>query len=156
MSFWSPLPFDNDDAADWLSDLLEQDEVKPIADAFCAVTRPSSYGEDSYVEIPEACAAVAAAQVLCVVTNLSDDVNVDRQDARELHASIRDWATQFAGRRLSEKWFSSAIQALSAAHSSSSSELYEVWMQSNQFDEWQKSIHDLVSYFEQRLSATTP
>ena len=52
MGAWSHGPFDNDDAADWLSELLEQDSMTMIVDAFCAVTRPAnSEDDDDYIEI---------------------------------------------------------------------------------------------------------
>jgi Domain of unknown function (DUF4259) len=153
MGTWSHEPFANDDAADWLTDLLEQDELKPIVDAFCAVTRPEADpdDDDEYIEIPEGAIAIAAAQAFCVMTDLETDLNAASEEARQTHQDIRKWAEQFSGRKLGTKWFSTALEALVQIKRAEVSELFEVWQESDAFQSWQSSVDGLISYYKYRL-----
>ena len=62
MGTWDAGPYDNDDASDWLEDLLEADPAEwsdIIAETLTAVV-----DWDEYLEYPEAAEAVAAAAVV--------------------------------------------------------------------------------------------
>lgn len=61
MSVWGPGPFENDDAADWLSEVEEEPSLEVIDDAVSEVADPANVG---YVEIPDGAVAVAAAELL--------------------------------------------------------------------------------------------
>jgi Domain of unknown function (DUF4259) len=152
MGAWSHLPFDNDDAADWVSELLEQDSMTMIVDAFCAVTRPtnSEDNEDEYIELPEASTAVAAAQVLRLLTETPSKV-VDDETSDELTTEIRDWSQQFEALKPTRKWYAAALEALRASTHKKNSELYEVWYESTEFGPWKKSVDGLSIYFKQQL-----
>ncbi len=68
MSVWGPGPFDNDDAADWLSELEDEREEETgaelLEDAVSEVAAPENVG---YVEIPEGAMAVAAAELVALL-----------------------------------------------------------------------------------------
>lgn len=68
MSVWGPGPFENDDAADWLSELEEELEeesgAEALEDALSEVAGPENVG---YVEIPDGAIAVAAAELLALL-----------------------------------------------------------------------------------------
>jgi hypothetical protein len=62
MGTWDAGPYDNDDASDWLEDLLEADPAEwsdIIAETLTAVV-----DWDEYLEYPEAAEAVAAAAIV--------------------------------------------------------------------------------------------
>ena len=153
MGAWSHGPFDNDDAADWLSELLEQDSMTMIVDAFCAVTRPAnSEDDDGYIEIPEASIAVAAAQVLRLITDLiKNTANGETSD--EPSPEIRDWCQQFQTLKPTRKWYVAALEALHASAHRKNSELYEVWNGSTEYGEWRESIEGLRTYFKHELKS---
>jgi hypothetical protein len=60
MGTWSHESFGNDDACDWVAELKEHDDfsfVESTIDALISVG-------DEFLEAPEACAAIAAAEVV--------------------------------------------------------------------------------------------
>lgn len=61
MSVWGPLPHENDDAADWLAEYLEEPTVVGLNDAFDEV---SGLDREDYLEITEGAVAVMAAAVV--------------------------------------------------------------------------------------------
>lgn len=154
MGAWSLQPFDNDDAADWLAELLEQDCMTMIVDAFCAVTRPANDvdddDDDEYIELPEASIAVAAALVLRLISQPGYKV-ADEAVSDQLLEDIRSWCQQFATLKATRKWYAAALEALKAATDKNNSELYEVWYESTEFGQWKKSVDSLSIYFKQQL-----
>lgn len=68
MSVWGPGPFENDDAADWLSEfdgeLGEESGAELLEEALSEVADPENVG---YVEIPDGAIAVAAAELLALL-----------------------------------------------------------------------------------------
>jgi hypothetical protein len=73
MSIWGPGPFENDDAADWLTDLDEEPSLATIEEALTELVHPAHVG---YAEIPECCTAVAAAEVLARLVEASYESDV--------------------------------------------------------------------------------
>jgi hypothetical protein len=69
MSIWGADPFENDDASDWLSELEDEPSLEMIEEAFLEVIDASDVG---YIEIPECCIAIAAAEVLTILFGISD------------------------------------------------------------------------------------
>ncbi len=117
--------FDNDDALDWLEALLESDGVGLIMGAL-----DDALAAD-YLEIPEASAALVAAEVLA---------------ARNLRASaalpeeLRGW-TERADLVLTEQILARAQAAV--ARVATDSELAEVWGESGAAEQWRASLVDL-------------
>jgi hypothetical protein len=73
MSIWGPGPFENDDAADWLTELDEAPDLGSIEDAVSELADPAHVG---YAEVPECCEAVAAAEVLAQLFEASCDTDM--------------------------------------------------------------------------------
>src|SRR5258708_20240958 len=61
MSIWEPGPFENDDAADWVTEVEEDPGLELIEDALSEVADPAHVG---YLEIPDGAIAVAAAELV--------------------------------------------------------------------------------------------
>ncbi len=61
MSVWGALPAENDDAADWLGEFVEEPTIVALNDAFDGVLSSDS---DDYLEITECAVAVIAAAVV--------------------------------------------------------------------------------------------
>lgn len=65
MGTWGYGCFENDDALDWVSNELEgADDIAVVADALQKV---AGWEEDEYLELPEAAAALAGAEVLAAL-----------------------------------------------------------------------------------------
>lgn len=61
MSVWGPRPVDNDDAADWLADFIDEASVVALSDAFDDVL---GEGGEHYLEVTEGAIALMAAEVV--------------------------------------------------------------------------------------------
>ena len=123
--------FENDDALDWVWELKEAEDTFILEDTLSQVI-----DGDDYIEAPECCCAIAAAEVVAAllrrpVDNLPDDV-----------------ATYVAqiGVAPSKKLVGLALRALDRIKSNS--ELQELWSDSAEADTWFASIEEL----EERLS----
>lgn len=62
MGAWGTGPFENDDAADWLAELADSDDLEAIEEAFDAQEI-----DDSYLEAPEGSCIVAAAEIVAAL-----------------------------------------------------------------------------------------
>ena len=117
--------FDNDDALDWLEELLASDGAGLIMGALDDALAAE------YLEIPEASAALVAAEVLA---------------ARNLRASaalpeaLRRW-TERADIVLTAQMLARAQTAV--ARVARESELAEAWAETEAADQWQASLADL-------------
>lgn len=119
MSIWGPLPYENDDAADWLADLDDEPELVFIHEAFDEVL-----GVDAspYLEVTEGAQAVAAAAVVAdLLEGVTDEelIGADCMDdlleqARRMHPSA---IASMAWR---------ALRALAAVSRADGSELAEL------------------------------
>ncbi|HMP03763.1 MAG TPA: DUF4259 domain-containing protein [Gemmatales bacterium] len=63
MGAWGTGSFDNDDAGDWVVELEAAEDFSPISSAFDAVLEVG----DDYLELPEAGAGIAAAEVVAAL-----------------------------------------------------------------------------------------
>lgn len=80
MSFWGPRPYENDDAADWLSELENDPCLELVQEALLEVVDAADVG---YVEIPECCIAVAAAEVLANLIDMSGNGQLLEEETAE-------------------------------------------------------------------------
>jgi hypothetical protein len=125
---WGTGTFDNDDAADWVYELLESADLVPARQAMAA-----TMDSDGWLEIPEVSRAVAAASVVAAgfdgyVTGLPDEV----VEWLEYHPD----AGTLADARL-------AIDALERV-ASVDSELREVWLEAANGPAWVEEIARLA------------
>jgi hypothetical protein len=123
MSIWGSGPFENDDAADWLTELDEEPNLEMIDGALDELADPAHVG---YAEIPECCTAVAAAEVLARLFDAAHEADVlERETWSDLSAEFRDQSQEEVARYLS--------QATAAVHrvlnDADDSELRQVWEQ---------------------------
>lgn len=128
MGAWGPGTFDNDDATDWVYELLDSADLAPAQEALAA-----TMDSDGWLEIPEGARAVAAATA--VAAGLDGDV-------RGLPDEVVEWlehhpdAGTLADARL-------AIDALERI-ASVDSELREVWLEAPNGPAWVEEIARLA------------
>ena len=129
---WGPGSFDNDDAVDWLNDLRRSARFRPIETALDAVARMAP---NTYVEAPEASAAVAAAEVVAALRG---------RPAVHLPPELREWVGANGGSGLAENLGEVARRAL--ARVEGNSELRDLWAESgDEGASWRRQIDDLMS-----------
>jgi len=136
MGAWGRGPFENDSALDWVGELEESEDISILGDAFDAIPR----ADEEYIEVDEASAAIAAAEVVAAMAG--------RSMATALPGEVQTW---MAGKpKPKPPLIKKAIRAVQRVLKSS--ELQELWEESGAFAEWGASVDELVA----RLSSTLP
>jgi predicted nucleic acid-binding protein len=123
MGAWGFLPFENDDALDWL-DELEAGDAEVVREAL------TSTG-DGYVEAPKGSVAIAAAEV----TSASQG-----NPPGELPENVATWVTAH-GAELGAEDVELALEAVGRV-AGEESELAELWDDADE-PEWRESLEDL-------------
>ena len=132
MGAWSHESFGNDTACDWAGDLQEGDDLAPVEAALDAVLEVG----DDYLESPEACEAIAAAEV---VARLQGHFGV--RDAYS--ESLDDWVARVA-LVPSPELAAKARRALDRILAEPS-ELVELWEDGDDGGQWRASVNELKS-----------
>jgi hypothetical protein len=130
MGAWSHESFGNDTACDWAGDLQEGDDLAPVEAALDAVLEVG----DDYLESPEACEAIAAAEV---VARLQGHFGL--RDAYS--ESLDEWVAR-VGIVPTPELASKARRALDRILSEPS-ELLDLWEESDDSGEWRASVNEL-------------
>jgi hypothetical protein len=130
MGTWSVEPFGNDDAADWVYELEEAEDLSPIEEAIDAVLAAGT----EYLEAPVASVALAAIEVLARLGGSPGEKNFYTETADNWVASIQLEPPV----ELLDK-----AQAAIARILAENSELKELWQESDEYDAWQASIDNL-------------
>lgn len=131
MGAWGILPFENDDALDWL-DELEGCGTEVVRAALAKA------GE-GYVEATEGCVAVAAAEVISASQG---------NPPGDLPENVADWVTAH-GRGITAEDVELALKAVQRV-AGEESELAELWDEADE-PEWRESIDDLAELLRTAL-----
>ncbi len=124
MGAWGLLFDENDDAADWLADFADAPDWSTV-DAALAL-------DDEYVEAPDASNALAAAEIVAAAHG---------RPSPRLALEISDWAagqTDAASQRI-------ATARDAATRVRDDSELRELWEETDEFEDWKKSVDETIS-----------
>lgn len=124
MGAWGLLFDENDDAADWLADFADAPNWAAIDEAFAL--------DDDYVEAPEASNAVAAAEIVAAAVGHASP---------RLDGALKEWASKQTDEGSARR--DNAIQALKRVRDDS--ELCELWQESEEFEDWKKSIDETLA-----------
>lgn len=130
MSIKSHRSFDNDDAREWLLELIGSTDFDALKEAFELVEE--EYEEDDYVEATEALPAVAAAEVVAALAG---------EPAADLPKVVKAWV---AGKpEPSPKLMKRARRAVEVILTHS--EVREAWEESDQLPQWKAAMLDLMA-----------
>lgn len=124
MGAWGYLPFENDDALDWL-DELEGGGADVLREAL-------EKTGDGYVGAPEGSVAVAAAEVIAASQG---------RPPGELPENVADWVTGH-GAEITAEDVEMAVDAVERV-AGEESELAELWDDADE-PEWRESLEDLT------------
>jgi hypothetical protein len=132
MGAWGSGSFENDDAMDWVADLVDGDDLQPVEDLFEEVLEEG----DDYIEVPPASAAIAAAEALAALRG---------KPARELPDELKDWLKE---RKKPPKaaLVKQAVRILKRILKDS--ELKDVWFEAEDREAWQRGVEDLLERLE--------
>lgn len=128
MSIWGTGSFENDDALDWMVELADSDDDNPIIDALNIVIDQA----DESPEAPDCAVAIAAVEV--VAAWMGDPT----EDCPE---EVEAWVE---GRPAPPATIISQARYVTEAVLENS-ELKDLWKNSDEFDEWQTTVNDLLA-----------
>ncbi len=123
MGAWGYLPFENDDALDWLEELE--------AGGADVVRKALAKAGDRYVEAPDGAVALAAAEI----TSASQG-----NPLGDLPENVTDWVTAH-GPEITAEDVEMALEAVERV-AGEQSELAELWDDADE-PEWRESLDDL-------------
>lgn len=139
MSVWGPDAFENDDAADWVADLENEPSIDSMVQAVDELADPVHVG---YIEIPECCVAVAAAELLARLISGSSDSEPLSQESWSALLSEMQTYDLAKKRKIANLAYHAVDRVL---HDSEGSELQQHWTDSHLgYDVWATAMEDLL------------
>ncbi|MFQ3610756.1 MAG: DUF4259 domain-containing protein [Fimbriimonadales bacterium] len=128
MGAWDVGAFDNDEAIDWVSDLIEQDDPALITGVIQSIVR---LGEsEEYLEADLCNEAIAAMEVLAALKGSS---------APDFPEEVQEWVSRHSPP--SPDLVKLALQALHFIRTDS--ELKELWQETDYFADWNAFLDEL-------------
>ncbi|MEP7009716.1 MAG: DUF4259 domain-containing protein [Acidobacteriota bacterium] len=127
MGAWSHEPFGNDDAGDWLSGLGQAKDLSAIENALNAVTDEA----EEYLEAPQCSSALAAAEVVAALLG-------------KPNPALPEEAVSWVKGKPSPPSNVVAKAKSAVAAVLDSSELQELWAESEDYPQWQAITKDLL------------
>ncbi|AJY76738.1 DUF4259 domain-containing protein [Paenibacillus beijingensis] len=129
MGAWGYGNFENDIVLDWVEDLLDTQDLRLISESINTVL------DDSYLDAATASIAVGAIEILAAMQN--------RPGTEDYDDELEDWINQHKGQ--GTNLLVTANEALGKILTIS--ELKELWQESENYEDWVKTIKEL----EERL-----
>lgn len=142
MGIWGSGPLENDDASDWLDELLEDQEFSLLYQAFDDVIGEEA---EEYLEIPECCNAIAAAEIVSQLAGFpSNPPIVDTNEIKKLyemlsHINCKD--------KLVEQAIKSVEKIMTDEENSELRQALEE--DDSDFESWIAALQDLLSRLRQ-------
>ena len=133
MGAWGADSFENDDAEDWLGDFCDKPDKTVIVSA---LSRISEMSADDYLEAPDCCAGIAAAEIVAALKGSPSNALSD--EARSCVSQLK-----FTG---DQNLTIVAVNAMERIRTNS--ELKELWDESESPDEWYEAMSNLVKRLE--------
>jgi hypothetical protein len=125
MGAWGEGSFENDDAADWVYELEQMEGMEGVA----AVLEKA--GEGGYLESPDACIALAAAEAVAAALG---------EPSATLPPEVAAWAE---GHRDSVDRELAVLALTVVDRIGADSELKELWEETDDFEPWKTTLTDL-------------
>ena len=131
MGAWGSGIFENDDAADFVSEVVDGSDLSPIEAAIEQVLLIDS----DYLEAPEGSRALAASAILALLKN--KDIELD-----DAGPDLERWIKQ-SGIKVPEGLLAKGRRAAQRVITSPS-ELMELWSDSGELEQWKASVETLI------------
>ena len=120
--------FENDDAMDFLSEVMYSSDVSALMDAFAPILN-----SDEYIEAPECSVALASAELVAALR---------KKPSNDLPEEAINFVDKF-NNEIPEALISNALSAVERIRLSS--ELRELWEESGNITDWNKVVSNLES-----------
>jgi hypothetical protein len=122
---WGTGVFDNDDAQDWLGDLLEEKNINILKDTFQQAI------EEEYIEEPYGSCANAAAEVVALILGKGQETESDE---------LLEWVKSIT--RIDVELVTLARTAIRRIQEDS--EIKDLWAESEESNVWSEQIENLA------------
>jgi hypothetical protein len=132
MGAWGSGIFENDDAADFVYEIVDRSDLSPIEAAIEQVLLMDS----DYLEAPEGARALAAISILALLTNRDLEI-------KDAGPDLKQWIQQSAI-KVPESLLAKSRRAAQRVITSPS-EIMELWSESGEFETWKASVENLAS-----------
>lgn len=135
MGSWDVSPFGNDEARDWLAELILGTSTDPV---FRALVEAARVRPDEFFETPECERAIAAAEIVAAARGVP---------AEDVPAELTRWLAEHklvAGDQIAQV----AVRVLDRI--ASDSELKQVWDDTDSAQEWYSSLRDIQARLKQQ------
>lgn len=123
MGAWDSDNFGNDDALDWLSELVDGESIAPIKAALADILEEPP-GE--YLEAPECSSALAAAELVAAALG---------RPAEDMPEEAMEWLNTYS-REVAERVELLELARRVVARIQENSELKDLWDEADALDEW--------------------
>lgn len=130
MGTWGVGSFENDDAMDWSYELHNGNDLSPILTVF------SNISEGAYLEAPDCSNALAAAEVVAALKG---------KPSKNLPDEIATWIS-FNKPSVNNEIITNAKKIVTQIKQSS--ELKELWEESEDLAKWENTVNDLILRLE--------
>ncbi|MFW1801449.1 DUF4259 domain-containing protein [Acinetobacter nematophilus] len=140
MGTWSHEPFGNDTASDWAYEFKEHDGYDVIEDAFDQIIDMTT---EEFIDADLGCIAYAAAEVLA--KSFTEEI----ADNEYFPESVEKWLVQNKNKH-NYALIPKALLALNLL-TSESSELDELWQDSDDYDDWIRNIDELKETLKSKV-----
>lgn len=132
MGAWGTGSFENDDALDWVFELEKARNFQVLADAFQTVLDL----KNDYLEAPECCIAICAAEVTAgLLGNPEDDLPDEVMEWMDGQPDPSEVLIKLAKNALNEVL--------------KNSELKELWEETDDYEEWREIVLDIRDRLEE-------
>ncbi len=132
MGAWAVDAFGNDEACDWAYDLSESKDLSSVESTLSKVLAVG----DGYLESPEAIAGIAAAETVARLQGNYGEKNSYTE-------AVDNWVSHIKIKPSTD--LAKKSHAVIDRVLSDSSELLELWQDSEEFDAWKSSVLDIKS-----------
>lgn len=129
MGAWGTGSFDNDDAGDFLADVTDSGDLALIREVLDNVLTSTEY-----VEAPDACQAIVAAEIVAASLGRATLAAQQQQDLSRWLVNIRP--------KIDADLVAQAREALTMILAENS-ELRELWEETDDFAEWRALVNEL-------------
>jgi hypothetical protein len=130
MGTWGPGVFENDAASDFVSDVIDGGGIRALARAIDRVLSLKG----NYLEAPDGQEGLAAAEI---IARLSGNAGRRSGDTASIDAWVRGQA------KVPDELVKKAKRSI-ARILTEPSELLELWTDSDEFDDWKRSMEQLA------------
>jgi hypothetical protein len=128
MGAWGTGSFENDDAADWISDFSTTPNRETLVEALTTV---AEFAQEDYLDLRECGPAIAAAEVVAALQG---------HPHPELPDDVVAWV-KHQPQRIDDRLVDLALRAIERV--ATNSEMQELWEETNYAAEWKIEMDDL-------------